>query len=144
MQALRAFKAGAVGYLMKNLLRTELVETIRLVQSGRKRIPHEIAEIMAEHAADDLTTARELEVLCGVANGSSNKIIASNLNISEHTIKNHLEHSFQARSERSHSCGHNCDEARHTGSLELALGSLSEAVGKCKTRDLILQYSPWT
>jgi DNA-binding NarL/FixJ family response regulator len=46
---------------------------------------------MAEHAADDLITARELEVLYGVANGSSNKIIASNLNISEHTVKNHLK-----------------------------------------------------
>ncbi|QNI33435.1 response regulator transcription factor [Alloacidobacterium dinghuense] len=91
MQALRAFKAGAVGYLLKNLLRTELVETIRLVHSGRKRIPREIAEVMAEHAGDDLITARELEVLYGVANGSSNKIIASNLNISEHTVKNHLK-----------------------------------------------------
>jgi DNA-binding NarL/FixJ family response regulator len=91
VQALQAFKAGAVGYLLKNLLRTELVETIRVVHSGRKRIPREIADIIAEHAADDLMTAREIEVLRGVANGSSNKIIASNLNISEHTVKNHLK-----------------------------------------------------
>jgi DNA-binding NarL/FixJ family response regulator len=91
VQAVRAFKAGAVGYLLKNLLRTELVETIRLVHNGRKRIPPEIAQQIAEHAADDSITTRELDVLRGVANGNSNKIIASNLNISEHTVKNHLK-----------------------------------------------------
>jgi len=91
VQALQSFKAGAVGYLLKNLLRTELVETIRLVHSGRKRILRKIADMIAEHAADDLMTAREIEVLRGVANGSSNKIIAANLNISEHTVKNHLK-----------------------------------------------------
>jgi DNA-binding NarL/FixJ family response regulator len=91
VQAVRAFKAGAVGYLLKNLLRTELGETIRLVHSGRKRIPPEIAKEIAEHAADDAITTRELDVLRGVANGSSNKVIASNLNISEHTVKNHLK-----------------------------------------------------
>jgi len=91
VQAVRAFKAGAVGYLLKNLMRTELVETIRLVHSGRKRIPPEIAQEIAEHAADDTITTRELDVLRGVANGYSNKIIASDLNISEHTVKNHLK-----------------------------------------------------
>src|SRR5579863_2934111 len=91
VQILRAFKAGAVGYLLKNLLRTELVETIRLVHSGHKRIPPEIAQQLAEHAADDSITTRELDVLRGVANGSSNKIIASDLKISEHTVKNHLK-----------------------------------------------------
>jgi DNA-binding NarL/FixJ family response regulator len=91
VQAVRAFKAGAVGYLLKNLLRTELVETIRLVHSGQKRIPPEIAQQIAEHAADDSITTRELEVLRGVASGNSNKIIASDLNISEHTVKNHLK-----------------------------------------------------
>ena len=91
VQAVRAFKAGAVGYLLKNLLRTELVETIRLVHNGHKRIPPEIAQQIAEHAADDSITTRELDVLRGVANGNSNKIIASNLNITEHTVKNHLK-----------------------------------------------------
>jgi len=91
VQAVRAFKAGAVGYLLKNLLRTELVETIRLVHRGHKRIPPEIAQGIAEHAADDSITTRELDVLRGVANGNSNKIIASDLNISEHTVKNHLK-----------------------------------------------------
>jgi DNA-binding NarL/FixJ family response regulator len=89
--ALRAFKAGAVGYLLKNLLRTELVDTIRLVHKGHKRVPPEIAMQIAEHAADDSITARELDVIRGVANGSSNKLIASDLNISEHTVKNHLK-----------------------------------------------------
>jgi DNA-binding NarL/FixJ family response regulator len=91
VQAVRAFKAGAVGYLLKNLLRTELVDTIRLVNSGHKRIPPEIAQQIAEHAGDDSITTRELDVLRGVANGNSNKIIASDLNISEHTVKNHLK-----------------------------------------------------
>jgi DNA-binding NarL/FixJ family response regulator len=91
VQAVRAFKAGAVGYLLKNLLRKELVETIRLVHSGHRRIPPEVAQQIAEHAADDSITNRELDVLRGVANGNSNKIIASDLNISEHTVKNHLK-----------------------------------------------------
>lgn len=91
VQAVRAFKTGAVGYLLKNLLRTELVETIRLVHSGHKRIPPEVAQEIAEHAADDSITSRELDVLRGVAAGSSNKIIASDLKISEYTVKNHLK-----------------------------------------------------
>jgi DNA-binding NarL/FixJ family response regulator len=91
VQAVRAFKAGAVGYLLKNLLRTELVETIRLVHNGHKRVPPEVAQQIAEHAADDSITNRELDVLRGVANGNSNKIIAGDLNISEHTVKNHLK-----------------------------------------------------
>lgn len=90
MLALRAFKAGAVGYLLKNLLRKELTETIRQVHMGHKRIPPEIAQQIAEHAADDGITARELDVLRCVAKGSSNKIIASMLNISEQTVKHHV------------------------------------------------------
>ncbi len=90
MLALRAFKAGAVGYLLKNLLRKELTETIRQVHRGHKRIPPEIAQQIAEHAADDGITARELDVLRCVAKGSSNKIIASMLNISEQTVKHHV------------------------------------------------------
>jgi DNA-binding NarL/FixJ family response regulator len=91
VQAVNAFKAGAVGYLLKNLLRTELIETIRLVHAGYKRIPPEIAQEIAEHAADDEITPRELDVLRAIAKGNSNKIIASSLNISEHTVKNHLK-----------------------------------------------------
>lgn len=91
IQAIRAFKAGAVGYLLKNLLRKELVETIRLVHRGHKRVPPEIAQEIAEHAGDDAITPRELDVLKGIADGSSNKVIAANLRISEHTVKNHLK-----------------------------------------------------
>ena len=53
VQALRAFKAGASGYLLKSMMRTELIDTIRLVHAGHRRIPPEIASTMAEHAADD-------------------------------------------------------------------------------------------
>ena len=91
VQMVRAFKAGAVGYLFKDLLRTELIETIRCVHGGRKRIPPEIAQEIAEHSADDAITVRELDVLRGIAKGRSNKIIADSLNISEHTVKNHLK-----------------------------------------------------
>ena len=91
VQALRAFQAGAVGYLLKNLLRTELLDTIRKVHAGQRRIPNEIAQLLAEHATDDALTVRELDVLRGVARGQSNKIIADELNISEHTVKNHVK-----------------------------------------------------
>jgi DNA-binding NarL/FixJ family response regulator len=91
IQALRAFKAGAVGYLLKNLLRTELIDTIRIVHAGQRRIPPEIAQQLAQHAADDALTARELDVLRGIAKGQSNKVIAFNLSIVEHTVKNHIK-----------------------------------------------------
>jgi DNA-binding NarL/FixJ family response regulator len=91
VQALRAFKLGAMGYLHKDMLRSELVKTIRLVHAGHRRIPPQIALEMAEHASDEFVTARELEVLSGVAKGNSNKIIASDLYISEHTVKNHVK-----------------------------------------------------
>jgi DNA-binding NarL/FixJ family response regulator len=91
ISALRAFKAGAVGYLLKNLLRTDLINTIRLVHSGQRRIPPEIAQQLAEHAADDTLTARELDVLRGLSKGRSNKAIAINLKIAEHTVKNHIK-----------------------------------------------------
>ena len=91
VQAERALKAGACGYLLKNMLRKELVETIRVVQSGRKRIPPEIAVELAEHHADDALTEREIGVLRQVASGNANKIIADNLQISEETVKAHMK-----------------------------------------------------
>jgi DNA-binding NarL/FixJ family response regulator len=91
VQALRAFQAGAMGYLFKNLLRTELIDTIRLVHAGRRRIPPEIAEQIAEHAADDDITPRELDVLRGISKGKANKVLAFDLHISEHTVKNHVK-----------------------------------------------------
>jgi len=90
-QAARAFKAGASGYLLKNMLRKELVETIRTVHGGKKRIPSEIAMEMAEHHMDDALTDREMEVLRLVAAGNANKIIAGHLHISEETVKAHMK-----------------------------------------------------
>jgi DNA-binding NarL/FixJ family response regulator len=91
VQALRAFKAGAVGYLLKNMLRKDLLDTIRGVHAGRRRIPPEIAAELAEHVTDDLLTSRELEVLKRVGTGTSNKIIASELAVSEATVKCHMK-----------------------------------------------------
>lgn len=89
--ALRALKAGATGYLLKNMLRKELLETIRTVHSGRRRIPPEIAAELADHVTDDALSEREVEVLRRVATGHSNKIIASQLSVSEATVKGHLK-----------------------------------------------------
>ena len=89
-QADRAFKAGAYGYLLKSMLRKELVETIRTVHGGRKRIPPQIAIELAEHHADDALTEREIDVLRQVASGNANKIIADHLEISEETVKAHM------------------------------------------------------
>jgi len=90
-QAVRAFEAGASGYLLKSMLRKELIETIRTVHAGRKRIPPEIAVEMAEHHTDDLLTDREVEVLKQVSAGNANKVIAEHLKISEETVKAHMK-----------------------------------------------------
>jgi DNA-binding NarL/FixJ family response regulator len=91
IQARRAFEAGAVGFLLKDTLRSELVNSIRTIHAGGRRIPPEIAQQMAEYSSQDVLSARELDVLRGVARGRSNKIIADELSISEHTVKNHLK-----------------------------------------------------
>ena len=90
VQAGRALKAGAHAFLLKASLRTELLDTIRAVHKGQKRVPAEVASEMAEYAADDALTAREVEVLEQVASGSSNKIVAERLDISEDTVKTHM------------------------------------------------------
>jgi DNA-binding NarL/FixJ family response regulator len=91
VQALRALREGAVGYLLKNLVRKELTETVRAVHAGFKRIPSDIAHQLAEHVAEEALTARELDVLRMVAQGKGNKMIASDLEIAEHTVKNHIK-----------------------------------------------------
>lgn len=83
VQAERAFKAGAYGYLLKSMVRKELIETIRTVHSGRKRMPPEIAVELVEHRAEDALSEREIEVLRQLASGNSNKIIADKLDLSE-------------------------------------------------------------
>jgi DNA-binding NarL/FixJ family response regulator len=95
VQALRAFKAGAVGYLLKNMLRKELLDTIRTVYAGRRRIPDEIAKELGEHSLEDALTEREIEVLKMVARGTPNKVIASDLALAEPTVKSHLKNIFQ-------------------------------------------------
>lgn len=90
-QAVRAFDAGASGYLLKNMVRKELVETIRTVHGGKKRIPPEIAVEMAEHHTDDALTGREIEVLREVAAGNANKVVALHLAVSEETVKAHMK-----------------------------------------------------
>jgi DNA-binding NarL/FixJ family response regulator len=91
VQALRALKAGAAGYLLKSMLRKELLETIRIVHAGRRRIPPEIAAELADHVMDDALTDKEIAILQRVATGNSNKIIASQLNVSEATVKGHMK-----------------------------------------------------
>lgn len=95
IQALKAFKAGAVGYLLKNMLRKELLDTIRIVHAGRRRIPDEIAKELGEHSLEDTLTEREIEVLKMVASGTSNKVIASQMSLAEPTVKSHLKNIFQ-------------------------------------------------
>jgi DNA-binding NarL/FixJ family response regulator len=90
-QAAAALKAGAAGYLLKNLVRKDLIETIRAVHAGKRRVPVEIATQIAEHVADDALTQREIEVLRRVAAGKSNKLIAAELDISEGTVKTHMK-----------------------------------------------------
>src|SRR5439155_21706633 len=88
--ATRAFKAGASGYLLKSMVRKQLIETIRSVHGGKRIIPPEIAVEMAEHHAADALTEREIEVLQQVATGKTNKAIADHLAISEETVKVHM------------------------------------------------------
>jgi DNA-binding NarL/FixJ family response regulator len=90
-QAAAALKAGAAGYLLKSLVRKELLETIRAVHGGKRRVPPEIATEIAEHVADDALTVREIDVLRRVAAGKSNKLIAAELDISEGTVKTHMK-----------------------------------------------------
>jgi DNA-binding NarL/FixJ family response regulator len=91
VQALRAIKAGAAGYLLKSMVRKELLETIRVVHSGRRRIPSEIAAEIVEYVDGDALTDREVQVLKRIAAGDANKIIASKLKISEETVKAHVK-----------------------------------------------------
>ena len=90
-QAARAFKAGASGYLLKSMVRKELIDTIRMVHTGKKRIPAEIAVEMAQHHTDDALTEREIEVLREVAAGNANKRVGQVLSISEETVKAHMK-----------------------------------------------------
>jgi DNA-binding NarL/FixJ family response regulator len=87
VQVLRALKAGARGYLLKNLLHKELVETIRTVHAGKKVLSPEISLQIAEHATDEALNAGEIDVLRLIAGGLANKEIAARLSVPEETVK---------------------------------------------------------
>jgi DNA-binding NarL/FixJ family response regulator len=89
--AMRAMKAGAQAYVLKGLVRKDLLETIRAVNRGQKRIHPDVAVELAQHSGESTLTAREIEVLSLVAAGNSNKRIAASLNITEDTAKGHLK-----------------------------------------------------
>jgi len=88
----RALEAGARGYVLKSMPPKELVDVIRQVHAGKKRIPSQIAAHLAEHLADEPLTQREVEVLQRVAEGNRNRDIADRLFISEETVKVHIKH----------------------------------------------------
>ena len=90
VQALKALKAGAWGFLLKNTVRRELVESVRMVHRGQQRILEEVALELAMHAADELLSTREMEVLRAVGQGQPNKGIARMLGIAEETVKTHM------------------------------------------------------
>jgi DNA-binding NarL/FixJ family response regulator len=90
VRALRAIRAGACGYLLKNKLRKDLPDAIRAAYSGRPCILDEIARAIAEHSGDEQLTPREVEILSHVADGGANKEIATKLSIAEETVKTHM------------------------------------------------------
>ena len=94
VQALRAMRAGAAGYLLKGALRRDLLDTIRAVHAGRRYLSREIAQQIALHSSEDSLSEREIEVLRLVAAGKANKEIAGELSVSEDTVKAHLKSIF--------------------------------------------------
>jgi DNA-binding NarL/FixJ family response regulator len=90
VQVLRALKAGARGYILKGHVRRELLDTIRAVHAGHKRIPPDIASELAEHVTDGDLSSREIDVLRLIASGNANKEIAGHLFIAEETVKSHV------------------------------------------------------
>jgi DNA-binding NarL/FixJ family response regulator len=91
VQILRALKAGAQGYLLKNMFHKELLETIRAVHAGRKALSPEASYEIAEHATDDALTPAEINVLRLIAAGNANKQIADQLSITEETVKSRVK-----------------------------------------------------
>ena len=88
----RALQAGARGYLLKNIAPSEILDVIRQVHAGKKRVPPEVAAQLTDHMGEGELTAREVEVLRKVAGGNRNKDIADLLFISEETVKVHIKH----------------------------------------------------
>jgi DNA-binding NarL/FixJ family response regulator len=91
VQALRALQAGARGYLLKDAVQEELLDTIRAVHAGRKTLSPTISHGIAEHATDDALTKSEIDVLRLIAEGKANKQIADQLSIAEETVKSRVK-----------------------------------------------------
>jgi len=91
VQVVRAIKAGAQGYLLKNLLHKELLQTIRTVHAGRKAMSPDIATQLAEHTGDEALSPKEIEVLRLIAGGNANKEIAAHLAVTEETVKSRVK-----------------------------------------------------
>jgi DNA-binding NarL/FixJ family response regulator len=104
VQVLRALRAGARAYLLKNLLDKELLDTIRAVCAGKKVLTAEVSYELADHATDDALTAGEIEVLRLIADGNANKEIAAQLSITEETVKGRVRNilSKLRASDRTH------------------------------------------
>ena len=104
VQILRALKAGARGYLLKNTIHKELLDTIRAVHAGKKALSPEASYEIAEHATDDALTPAEINVLRLIAAGNANKQIADQLSITEETVKGRVKNilSKLGASDRTH------------------------------------------
>jgi DNA-binding NarL/FixJ family response regulator len=104
VQVLRALRAGARAYLLKNLLDKELLDTIRAVYAGKKVLTAEVTYALADHATDDALTTGEIEVLRLIADGNANKEIAAHLSITEETVKGRVRNilSKLRASDRTH------------------------------------------
>ena len=88
----RALEAGARAYMLKSMPPKDMIDTIRQVHGGKKRVPPEIASHLAEHYSDEALTTREIEVLSQIAGGNRNRDIADKLFITEETVKVHIKH----------------------------------------------------
>jgi DNA-binding NarL/FixJ family response regulator len=92
VQAMRALKAGASGYLLKSMFRTEVMDAIRTVHAGRRYVPQAIAARLGAHAMSEELSPREVEVLREVAQGGGNLAVARRLGVSDDTVKTHMKH----------------------------------------------------
>jgi DNA-binding NarL/FixJ family response regulator len=88
----RALEAGARAYLLKTMAPQEMMDVIRQVHAGKRKIPSEVAAHLAEHYSDERLTGREVDILRQLAGGNRNRDIADRLYISEETVKAHLKH----------------------------------------------------
>ena len=118
--AQRALKAGAYAYVLKGSVRKDLLDTIRSVHQGHRKIPAEVASLLAAHLGDESLSAREVEVLALVAAGNSNREIGARLSVTEETAKAHLKRIIAKLG---------ANDRTHAVTLALARGILPEGSG---------------